>query len=311
MLEGRKVAVVVPARNEAAHIGAVLRSIPDYVDIVIVVDDGSTDDTAAVATSVGDPRVRVVHNPGPHGVGAATLRGMQEALAAGAELLIKIDGDGQMDPRDAMQLLQPLIHGPYGYAKGNRFLHSDALRQMPLVRLLGNVFLTFLTKLASGYWHVFDPQNGFVAIRADVFSRLPWHRISRDFFFENDMLIQLNILGVRVKDVPLPARYGYEHSHVRISRVLLTFPPRLLRGLCQRIWEKYVLRDFSPIAVFWLAGLPLLLFGLMYGLWHWAESAYTGRPAPTGTVMLSVLPFLLGFELILQAIVLEIRESSP
>ncbi|GBD26778.1 Bifunctional apolipoprotein N-acyltransferase/polyprenol monophosphomannose synthase [bacterium HR30] len=310
MFEGHKVAVVIPARNEANHLPEVLRAMPEFVDLVYVVDDGSTYGTAQAAQSVGDPRVHILRNAKSHGVGAATLLGMTHAVRDGAALLVKVDGDGQMDPRQISKLLQPLTHGGYGYAKANRFLDSDALRRMPVLRLIGNVVLTFLTKLASGYWRIFDPQNGFVAIRAEHFQYLPHDKIARDFFFENDMLIHLNILGVKVKDVPIPAHYGEEESHLRIWKVLLTFPPRLLRGLWQRIWQKYVLRDFSPIAVFWLLGLPLLLFGLFYGLWTWTISLWTGRPASTGTVMLSVLPFLIGFELILQAIVLEIRESS-
>lgn len=310
MFEGRKVAVIVPARNEAAHIAEVLRQMPAYVDAVYVVDDGSSDGTAEVAQSVADERVRVLRRTvPPHGVGAATKTGFRAALEEGAELLVKLDGDGQMDPARIELLLQPLARDGYEYAKANRFLHSEALRAMPTARLLGNLALTFLTKLASGYWHLFDPQNGFVAIRAERLRELPLERIADDFFFENDMLIQLNIRNARACDVAVPARYGDEVSDLRIWRVLLTFPWRLGRGLWRRIWEKYVLRDFSPIAMFWLLGIPLLAFGFCFGLWHWVASIYSGRPAPTGTVMLSVLPFLIGFELILQAVILEIRES--
>lgn len=229
MFEGRKVAVVIPARNEAAHLPQVLRNLPEFIDSVYVVDDGSTDGTAAGAHAVGDPRVHVLRNARSRGVGAATLLGMQQALQDGAALLVKVDGDGQMDPQQIPKLLQPLLYEDYGYAKANRFLHTDALRRMPVVRLLGNVLLTFLTKLASGYWRIFDPQNGFVAIRAEHFQCLPHDKIAHDFFFENDMLIHLNIQGVRVKDVPIPARYGDEESDLPIWKVLLTSPPH---GFC-------------------------------------------------------------------------------
>lgn len=310
MFQGHKVAVVVPARNEAAHIGDVLRAMPDYVDCIIVVDDGSLDETAEVAAAVGDPRVRVLRRRAdPHGVGAAMVDGFRAALREEADLVVKVDGDGQMDPADISLLLRPLVDDGYDYAKANRFLHTEALRQMPTVRLLGNFVLTFLTKLASGYWHIFDPQNGFVAIRATRLKELSLDQLATDFFFENDVLIQLNILGARVRDVPVPARYGNEQSKLRVWAVVVSFPLRLGRGLLRRIWQKYVLRDFSPIAMFWLLGLPLLAFGLLFGLWHWVQSFRLGQPAPTGTIMLSVLPFLLGFELILQAIILEIRES--
>jgi hypothetical protein len=237
------------------------------------------------------------------------VAGMERALTEGAELIVKVDGDGQMDPEQIVTLLEPLAKDGYDYAKGNRFLHGDALRQMPRPRLLGNFALTFLTKLASGYWHIFDPQNGFLAVKASALREIDLKTLARGFFFENDMLIHLNIRNCRVKDVAMPAVYGNEHSSLRIRRILVSFPRLLLRGLCTRIWEKYMLRDFSAIAVFWVVGMPLILFGGTFGAWHWAQSWWSGHPASTGTVMLSVLPFLIGFELILQAIILEIQES--
>lgn len=309
MYEGRRVAAVVPAYNESAHIADVIRAMPQYVDLIIVVDDASTDATAQKAEAAADPRVQVVRHAVQRGVGGATLSGIRSALGRGADLIVKVDGDGQMDPGRMHELLDPLVREGYDYAKANRFLHSEALRQMPLPRLLGNFALTFLTKLASGHWHIFDPQNGYVAITGDAARAVDLDRIAEDFFFENDMLIQLNVLHRRVKDVAIPARYGNEESKLRLSRVLVSFPPRLLRGFCRRIWEKYVLRDFSPIAVFWLVGAPLMIFGGAVGLLVWAHALWSGKPASTGTVMLGILPFLIGFELILQAIILEIRES--
>jgi glycosyltransferase involved in cell wall biosynthesis len=309
MYEGHRIAAVVPALNEALHIGDVLRRMPAYVDLVVVVDDHSTDNTAAAAESVGDARVQVIRHPERRGVGGATVSGMQRALEQGADIVVKVDGDGQMDPTQMDALLTPLIRDGYDYAKGNRFLHPRALEQMPIQRLLGNFALTFLTKLASGYWSIFDPQNGYVAAKATALRALDLPRLAAGFFFENDMLIHLNILNFRVKDVPMPAHYGDEHSSLRVNRILVTFPYYLARGFCTRIWEKYMLRDFSPIALFWLVGAPLMLFGGLFGLVTWVHSSWSGHAATTGTVMLSVLPFLLGFELILQAIILEIRES--
>jgi dolichol-phosphate mannosyltransferase len=309
MFEGYRIAAVVPALNEAQQIGAVLRRMPAFVDLIVVVDDGSTDGTAATAEAVGDPRIQIIRHPQPRGVGGATISGMQRALEQSADIVVKVDGDGQMDPTRMEALLAPLIRDGYDYAKANRFLDARALQQMPPARLLGNFAMTFLTKLASGYWHVFDPQNGYVAAKAGALQALELSRLANGFFFENDMLIHLNILNCRVKDVPMPAYYGDEHSSLRINRILLTFPFRLARGFCQRIWEKYMLRDFSPIALFWLLGFPLMLGGGVFGLVTWVRSAWSGHAATTGTVMLSVLPFLLGFELILQAIILEIRES--
>lgn len=309
MFEGRKIAAVIPAYNESLHIVAVIGQMPDFVDAIIVVDDCSSDTTAAAAEGIGDKRIHVIRHTHQAGVGGATLSGFRRALEFGADIAVKIDGDGQMDPAYLRELISPLVHEGYHYTKGNRFLHTDALRKMPVPRLIGSFAMTFLTKLASGQWHIFDPQNGYVAITAEALRQLELDAIARGFFFENDMLIQLNVMNLRVKDVAIPAIYGNEQSKLRIGRVLLGFPPRLARGLATRIWRKYVLRDFSPIAVFWLLGIPLLVFGGIFGLSTWAHSLWSGVPASTGTVMLSVLPFLLGFELMLQAIILEIQES--
>jgi dolichol-phosphate mannosyltransferase len=309
MYDGYRVAAVVPAHNEAAHIAGVVARMPAYVDAIIVVDDGSSDGTAQAAARVGDPRVQTLQHAAPLGVGGATVAGARRALAIGAELIVKVDGDGQMDLERMDALLQPLAGDAYDYAKGNRFLHTSELRQMPASRLLGNLALTFLTKLASGYWQIFDPQNGFVAVKADTLRALDLDGLAQGFFFENDMLIHLNILNCRVIDVPIPAHYGTERSSLRVHSVLATFPPLLLRGFFRRIWQKYMLRDFSPIAIFWLLGVGLMLFGGLFGLLTWGHSLWSGVAASTGTVMLSVLPFLIGFELVLQAIILEIRES--
>jgi glycosyltransferase involved in cell wall biosynthesis len=309
VFEGRKIAAVIPAYNESRHIGEVIRRMPDYVDAIIVVDDNSSDGTASVAEGIGDPRVHVIRHTRQSGVGGATISGFRRALEYGADVAVKIDGDGQMDPARLPELITPIVREGCDYAKGNRFLDTDALGQMPLPRLLGSFALTFLTKLASGHWNVFDPQNGYVAVSARALAKIDLDEIATDFFFENDMLVHLNILNLRVKDVPIPAIYGSEQSKLRIRRILLGFPPRLAHRLMIRIWRKYVLRDFSPIAVFWLLGIPLLVFGGVFGLTTWVNSWWSGVPASTGTVMLSVLPFLLGFELMLQAIILEIQET--
>jgi hypothetical protein len=204
--------------------------------------------------------------------------------------------------------MQPMLGEGVHYAKGNRFLAGD-LNRMPRVRLLGSFCLTFLTKLASGYWHVFDPVNGYVAISAAALRALPLDRIARRYFFETDMLIHLNILRARVKDVPIPARYGGEKSAMRVRWVLLTFPFYLFKGFWYRIYQRHVLREFSAVAMFWFLGSLLLLWGTGFGAYTWIESHLTGHIATTGTVMLSVLPFILGFQLALQAILIEIQES--
>jgi dolichol-phosphate mannosyltransferase len=208
-----------------------------------------------------------------------------------------------------IRLLDPIIDGRCDYAKGNRFLYDRELGAMPRHRLAGNFALTFLTKLASGYWNVFDPQNGYVAAHAAVLRMLDLDRLARRYFFENDMLINLNIFNVRVMDVAMPARYGNEQSAMSIGTILCSFPVHLLRGYWYRFYRKHVLHDFSPVALFMLTGLPLLGFGVVFGAYTWLQSYWLNRFASTGTVMLSVLPFIVGFELVVQALVLEIKDT--
>ena len=309
MFRDTRVHVVIPAYNVAAHVGAVLRGLPDFVDTVTVVDDGSADGTAGVVRAVGDRRVTLLVSPVNEGVGGAMVRGFKHALGQGAGIVVKMDGDGQMDPADLPRLLEPLVDGRCEYAKGNRFLMSRELDIMPKGRLAGNFVLTFLTKLASGYWNVFDPQNGYVAIVSGTLNLLDLDRLSRRYFFENDMLINLNIFDARVRDVAMPSRYGAERSSMRLGPILCSFPYHLFRGYWYRFYRKHVLRDFSPVALFMLTGMPLLAWGMGFGAYTWAQSWLHNQFASTGTVMLSVLPFLVGFELVLQALVLEMRDT--
>ncbi|WP_447986177.1 glycosyltransferase family 2 protein [Nitrospira sp. Nam74] len=309
MYKGKKVSVVVPAYNVAPHVLDVLKTIPDFVDETIVVDDCGSDGTSRILAQLSDPRVTIVKHETNQGVGGAMVTGFKRALKEGAQIIVKMDGDGQMDPTYISALLDPLIDDGYAYAKGNRFLDNTKLKEMPTHRLIGNYGLTFLTKLASGYWHVFDPQNGFLAVKAEALKWIDLDHLAKRYFFENDMLVHLNIFGVRVKDVPIPARYGEERSSMSISEVLVTFPIYLWRRFWYRIYQKDVLRDFSPVALFWICGLTLFSWGFFFGAYTWAKSSLLKQFASTGTVMLSVLPLVLGFELILQAIILEIKES--
>ena len=309
MYKNQRIAVVVPAFNEARHIGAVLGGMPDYVDHIIAVDDCSKDDTLEVIRACPDPRVVALRTPRNQGVGGATLVGYATALELSCDVVVKMDGDGQMSPEHLPLLLDAVVEQGYDYAKGNRFLAGESLSQMPRHRLFGNVVLTFLNKLASGYWHVFDPQNGYTVVAVETLRRLDREAIHKRYFFENDMLIALNFQNARVRDVPIPARYGDERSHLNPFKVGVTFPLLFVPRLWRRIYQKYVLRDFSPIALFLFVGLLLFAWGVAFGAYHWAKSILTGHPATTGTVMLSVLPLILGFQLILEAVALDIRET--
>lgn len=309
MYKDRRIAVVIPAYNEANHIGQVIESIPAYVDLVVAVNDCSTDDTLAAIEASGDPRVVALSTPENQGVGGATILGYRQALELDADVVVKMDGDGQMSPDHLPLLLDAIIEQGYDYAKGNRFLADDSLAQMPRHRLVGNIILTFVNKLASGYWHVFDPQNGYTAISSTVLRRLNFNNIHKRYFFENDMLIALNFHNSRVRDVPIPPRYGNENSKLNPFHAGVTFPLLFIPRFWKRIYRKYVVRDFSPIALFLFLGLLLFAWGLIFGAYHWILSIVTDHVATTGTVMLAVLPLILGFQLILQAVVLDIQET--
>jgi glycosyltransferase involved in cell wall biosynthesis len=313
MYRGLTVAVAIPAFRAEATIGPVVAALPALVDRVVVVDDASPDGTATVLAALAgrpDARVEVIRHERNRGVGGAMKTAFRRCLELGVDVVVKMDSDGQMDPAQLGPLLDALVDTGCDYAKGNRFLDGHALRAMPRVRLFGNLALTFLTKMASGYWHIFDPQNGYVAARASILRRLELEDIADDYFFENDMLVHINILEGRVVDVPMPARYGDERSSMRLGVVLRRFPWRLVDRLRKRVWQRYVVRDFSPVALFLFLGTPLLLAGVGFGAWAWYQSSKTGIVASTGTVMLSVLPIVIGFQLILQAILLDIS-SSP
>ncbi|MFY9557487.1 MAG: glycosyltransferase family 2 protein [Blastocatellia bacterium] len=309
MYNGHRITTVIPAHDEVSHIRKVIETMPEPVDHMIVVDDCSDDNTSEVARACGDPRLIVLQTPKNLGVGGATVLGYRKAIELKSDIVVKMDGDGQMSPEYLLPLLEALIEQDYDYAKGNRFLTSESLAFMPRHRLFGNIVLTFMTKLASGYWNIFDPQNGYTAIKTEALRLLDLDSIHERFFFENDMLIHLNFFGCRVKDVSIPARYGQEKSDISLFEVGATFPLLLLRRFFYRVYQKYVLRDFSPIALFLFLGLLLFGWGVLFGVYLWFESQITGRLTPTGTIMLSLLPLILGFQLLLQAIVLDIQET--
>jgi glycosyltransferase involved in cell wall biosynthesis len=309
MYKGYRITTVVPAHNEALLIGKVAQTMPELVDHIVIVDDCSQDGTAEAALASGEARVIVLRTPSTQGVGGAMVLGFRKALELESQIVVKMDGDGQMPAEYLPSLLDAITDQGYDYAKGNRFLAGEALALMPRHRIFGNVVLTFMTKLASGYWHIFDPQNGYIAIKADALQFLDLEHIHRGYFFENDMLIHLNFFGLRVKDVAIPARYGEEESGINLFKVSSTFPFLLLRRFFHRIYQKYVLRDFSPIALFLLLGFILLCWSAVFGTYVWIRSAIADHATPTGTIMLVVLPLILGFQLVLQAIVLDIQET--
>jgi glycosyltransferase involved in cell wall biosynthesis len=309
VLTGYEIAVILPAWNEGDHIEAVLASMPGFVRHVIVVDDASSDNTAVRVLECAeiDSRIVLVRHERNQGVGGAMLSGFRKALELQADLVVKMDADGQMPAALLPQLLLPLIRGEADYAKGNRFHDFRALASMPKVRRAGNMMLSFLTKCAVGYWSCFDPCNGYVAIRGEVLAQLPLHRIARSWFFETSMLAELYLLNAVVRDVPMPARYGNERSHLSVTRVLLEFPPRLFACFCRRLLLKNFIYDFSMESVYLLAGVPMLVVGLIYGLVSWFHFARAGLGAPTGTVVIPAMLITLGVQFLLSAISEDMR----
>ena len=308
-LDGYRIAAVVPAYKVEREVAAVLASIPGYVTQVIVVDDASPDQTARVleAAASSDSRIEIVTHTRNRGVGGAVITGIQRALESGAQIIVKVDGDGQAPIEQLPDLLAPLLAGRADMAKANRFRDFDALGRMPLVRRIGNTVLSFLVKAATGYWRTFDPTNGFLAIRADVLRQLRLDRLAPTYFFEISLLSHLYLLGAVIRDVPIPARYGNERSNLSILRVLGEFPPRLLATLLRRLFLKYAVYDFSMGSVFLLAGTPLLAFGLIFGGARWAHYSQLGISAPTGTVMLATMTVLLGVQFLLSAIGVDLQ----
>jgi glycosyltransferase involved in cell wall biosynthesis len=308
MYKDHKIAAVVPAYNESRLIGKTILTMPEYVDLIVVVNDKSTDDTSEQARAVGDPRVSVIDHQVNTGVGGAIVDGHRRALELGAEINVVMAGDAQMDPTYLPSLLDPICESGYEFTKANRFFSSAALTGMPLMRLVGNVALSFATKAASGYWNLFDPQNGYTAIKRSALVRIPLDRIAQGYAFENDLLIWLNIAGARAKDVPIPAVYGEEVSSMKISRVMVSISRLLFVGFWRRMFRRHVLQSFSPVALLFFSGLALVLFGTVVGVWTFFETI--GPPVATaGTVLLSVAPLLTGIQMLVNAMILDIQAT--
>ena len=306
------IATVIPAYRVERDIETVLRDLPAYIKYIIVVDDASPDSTSDLVTAAAkkDSRITLIHHTENLGVGGAMISGFRKALELGAQIVIKIDGDGQMDPAHIPALITPLILGKADYVKGNRFRDFQSLLQMPFVRRIGNLGLSFLTKAATGYWSIFDPTNGFFAIRAEVLAQLPLEKIDHRYYFETSMLANLYLISALVMDIPIPARYRNETSNLSIRRSLFEFPFKLLITFLRRILLRYYIYDFSMMSLYLMIGIPLLLFGGIFGSVKWIEYASQNIPAPTGTVMLPTLSVILGIQILLSAIEIDMN-STP
>ena len=296
----RRVVVVIPCYKVSAHLGDLIQQIGKEVDAIFVVDDCCPEKSGALVEKVcADPRVRVIYNTTNQGVGGAVMSGYKAAIIDGADVIVKIDGDGQMDPHLIPAFIAPILAGEADYTKGNRFFDLEKIKAMPPVRIFGNSALSFMTKLSSGYWDLFDPTNGYTAIHAEVARHLPFDKISHRFFFETDMLFRLNTLRAVVVDVPMDASYGDEVSNLKINKILGEFLYKHFRNLSKRIFYNYYLRNVSLASIELPLGVLLLLFGSIYGGWHWFLSIHEGILTSAGVVMISALPLIIGLQLVL------------
>jgi glycosyltransferase involved in cell wall biosynthesis len=295
-----KTVVVIPSYKVTDHIVDVLSKIDGCVDKIIIVDDACPDNTGEfVRQNTNDKRILIIKHEKNKGVGGATITGYKKAIELGATVVVKIDGDGQMDPSLIRNLITPILNGDADYVKGNRFYSLYNLEGMPKIRLFGNSILGFMTKLSSGYWSVTDPTNGFTAIHAFVLRHLNFDNISQRYFFESDVLIHLGDLKAKVLDMPMKAVYGDEISGLQIKDIILYFLTKHMRATLRRIFYSYYLRSFSMASIELPVGLILLFYGISKGISEWARSIESGEVASTGTVILSALPIILGVQFVL------------
>jgi glycosyltransferase involved in cell wall biosynthesis len=310
MLEGKSVAVVVPAYREEELIGTTLGGLPGFVDRVYVVDDASTDATAERAEGFGDSRVEVIRHERNVGVGGAIVTGYQRALADGVDVVCVMAADNQMDPAELESLVRPVARGEVDYAKANRLFTGEAWRVIPRHRYIGNAVLSLLTKIASGYWHVADSQAGYTAISRELLALLDLDRIYRGYGFPNDMLVHLNVWNARVRDVPSRPVYGVgERSGIKIRRVVPRISWLLLKGFLWRLREKYVIRDFHPLVFFYTLGIVMTLAGLVLGI---VETALriAGNAVSVGTVVLVALLLVSGSQFMLFAMWFDMESNK-
>lgn len=312
MYKKLSIGVAVPAYNEERLIKKTLSTIPDFVDHIIVVNDGSKDNTFSIlqACAKKDKRIVAVNNPQNKGIGYSLRTALQQAVTLGCDRVAVMAGDGQMDPEQLPRLLDNMQDRGLDFIKANRFMHFDALRTMPKYRRFGNIVVTILTKFATGYYSIFDTQNGYVVYTRSVLERLPWHIVGDRYEFENTILIALSIVDAKIGDYPIAARYGEEKSTIKLFSTTNRVLKVLFKGFWQRIYYKYILYGFHPIALFIFTGMLFVFIGIVIGVWIAVLKIFNDITPTTGTVMFSVLPLILGVQLLLTALVMDVIEEK-
>ncbi|HEY7196337.1 MAG TPA: glycosyltransferase family 2 protein [Gaiellaceae bacterium] len=309
MVDGKRVAVVVPAYDEEALIASTVSTIPEFVDRIVVVDDGSRDGTAERARTA-DPRVEVIAHETNRGVGAAIVTGYSQAVSEEIDVTCVMAADGQMDPEDLATLVQAVARDECDYAKANRLFTGQAWQLIPHTRYLGNAMLSFLTKIASGYWHVADSQSGYTAVNLETLRMLDLHRLYKRYGFPNDVLVHLNVWDRRVRDYPSRPIYGVgERSGIRLWRVIPTLSWLLVKGFFWRMKEKYVIRDFHPLVLFYGAGMLFFVVGVVLGILEVALRI-AGNAIPVATIVLVALLVISGLQLLLFAMWFDMESNK-
>lgn len=308
--QNKKIAVIIPSFRVKKHILKVIEGLDNLIEIIIVVDDQCPEASGKhVEELCKDPRVHVYYNQVNLGVGGATINGYRKALELGADILIKVDGDGQMDPGKIPDLIKPIITGEADYTKGNRFYFLTELKRMPKMRLFGNSMLSLISKIVTGYWNITDPTNGYTALNGKILKYLTLDKINKRYFFESDMLFRLATCRAVVQDIPMHPKYEDETSSLSILNTALKFPFLYFVRFVKRLFYNYFLRDFNIGTIHLLFGLFLFSFGVIFGSIAWYHSVSSGHLASTGTVMVSVLPIILGFQMLLSFISYDIQNQ--
>ena len=304
------VVVVIPCYNAERHIATVVAELPSLVERIYCVDDASRDGTAKILAELqqSNPKVRLVTLQQNQGVGGAMIAGYRAALSEASLrrelnrlILVKMDSDHQMDPHNLPNLIAPIASGQADYTKGNRFFYLEDVNSMPWLRVFGNVILSFLNKVSTGYYSIFDPTNGYTAIHGTVAARINWDKIHRRYFFESDLLFRLNLLRAVVVDVPMTAKYGDEDSHLSVFKQVCPFLFGHARNLGKRIFYNYFWRDVTPVTLYLVVGSCLIGISLYYGVKFWIMSSYFGQVATAGKVMIAALPLIIGSQFLFSA----------
>lgn len=304
-LSTSKIGVIIPYYNASKQILRVIKKLPEYINVVIIVDDQSLEPlpkNEILSVINNNTKCHFLTNKINLGVGGATKKGFEYAIKIGIEIVVKVDADDQMDLKFIPNLVNPIIENTTSITKGNRFKNRKALNKMPLIRRIGNVALSFLVKVATGYWHNFDPTNGFIAIKTSVLKEINFSNLSNRYYFETSLLSEFYFQKKQINDISMPAIYSDEKSNMNVFKMIFVFLAKLSKTFFKRIVKEYFLYDFNIGSIYILFGLPMFLFGIIFGTFKWIHHASINTFAPTGTIMIITITIILGFQLLLQAI---------